>query len=140
MRCKENGFTEYKSTTNGSNFHDNRRLIDAYYQKFENSKTYPCSRRSLQVFLTDENDTSCDQISYAVGYRMGDKVIILLELCYNASDKRVNFIHFVLSHHTHPISEKYNPVNVSGSNHGNLPADGYFEKFVFIDRVQIQVN
>ncbi|KAL5281022.1 hypothetical protein ACFFRR_004813 [Megaselia abdita] len=141
VRCKEDGSTEYGAFTEETHFHSNIIAKENSRQKYNrygnsdgyetytdivnNDPLYPCKKRNLKVFIGNEEDSYCDQASYAAGFKMGDKVIVLMELCYNAIDKRLDFIHYLQVHKTHPISEMYNPVNTSGSI-ASLPAAEYF--------------
>lgn len=144
VRCKEDGNTEYAPFGDDANFNANQiTKVETKYrydenhnygtditENVENSNLYPCEQRSLRIFIGNGQQSKCKQTSYAVGYKLGDKVIILMELCYNAIDKHLDFVHYIQSQKAHSISELYNPVNASGpsSNQSSLPAADYLER------------
>lgn len=146
------GFTKYGSAETNSQFYDNgiekeiRTNKKNRYGQFqtdgygnyayettittEKSKSYICDKTTFNIFQGNKNESRCDQASYGVGYQLGDKVIILLEFCYNALYKKLDFIHYLQTPKTHFISEAFNPVNASGAVPASLPVEEFFEKLV----------
>lgn len=107
MRCKDDGKNEYAAFGEEANFHPNQiKNEEEQYNgwiyetltTYEDRNWYPCNKRTLKMFIGNEKDSYCEQASYAVGYKLGDKVIVLMELCYNTDDNRLDFIHYLQSH------------------------------------------
>lgn len=138
VRCKEDGSTEYGSFEEVADFHTKQFKQEDFERPFvdpfsQDKSIYSCEKRSLRIFPGNEKESYCDQASYAMGYKLKDKVIILLEVCYNAIDKRTDFMHYQQVPKTNSVSEMYNPVNASEGNQSSLPVAEYLEVNMYVN-------
>lgn len=91
------------------------------------SNIYKCEKKTFNIYNGVKDGQYCNQASYAVGYELGNTIITVVDFCFNALYKRLEYTHFVQNHRSHFISEYYNAVNVSSNEAASLPAAEFFE-------------